>query len=70
MDGLKRKMRDFHADESGALRMSRSIIVALIVIPLVIALIFLGRKIFVFFGSDDDPAQSGPAYGDPGISAN
>ncbi len=70
MSGLKEKIRRFHGDESGAPEMSTVMIVALIAIPLVIALILFGKKIYQWFqgGITELDGQSSGGSGDPGHS--
>lgn len=69
MNGLLEKVRRFHADESGAPEMSTVMIVALIAIPLVIALILFGKRIFQYFTGAQGKLgeQSSGGNGDPGV---
>ena len=70
MNGLLEKVRRFHEDESGAPEMSTVMIVALIAIPLVIALILFGKKIYQWFtgAQSNISGQTSGGNGDPGVS--
>ena len=51
MRGLIEKVKAFHNDEQGAPEMSTVLIIALIVVPLVIGIVFFGRLIMGWFNT-------------------
>ena len=58
MKKLVESMQAFHRDEEGAPEMSTVLIIALIVVPMVVAIVFFGRMIMEWFTTSGEAMRT------------